>query len=144
MRFFSAVASVAGLKPQTTASPDVGVSRLVNIFTVVDFPAPFGPRQAQMAPFSTSNVSPSTAVKLPKVLVRLRHEITRPSSQPCANMLVNACHSPAPLVLPRPAGFCRFGKRKDLDRGARSAPAECQRYAFSRTRRLEVRRPSFR
>ncbi len=43
MRFFSAVASVAGLKPANHClTRDVGVSRFVNIFTVVDFPAPFG------------------------------------------------------------------------------------------------------
>jgi hypothetical protein len=35
---------VATSKPATLAEPLVGLSSVHSIFTVVDFPAPFGPR----------------------------------------------------------------------------------------------------
>ena len=55
----------AASSPHTSTVPEVGGSRPVSIFTVVDFPAPFGPRKTQIAPASTSRFRPSTAVKSP-------------------------------------------------------------------------------
>jgi len=57
----------------------------VSILTVVDFPAPFGPKKAQMAPGATWKERPSTAVNSPKRRVRLRHVII-PSIVPIAKL----------------------------------------------------------
>jgi len=48
-------------KPFTRAVPDVGRTSVVNICTVVDLPAPFGPRKANTSPSATENETPSTA-----------------------------------------------------------------------------------
>jgi len=45
--------------------PEVGASRPVNILMVVDFPAPFGPRNPKNCPASTRRFTLSTAVKSP-------------------------------------------------------------------------------
>src|SRR5207248_8929036 len=75
MRCLTASGSLATFKPHTDASPDVGASSPVSILTVVDLPAPLGPRKAQIVPLATSSVRWSTAVKPPKRRVRSRHEI---------------------------------------------------------------------
>src|ERR1700733_14762643 len=84
--------------PQISIAPDVGASRPVSILTVVDFPAPFAPRNAQIAPLFTSSVSASTASLGPNLRYRLRQEIIlktagndggsgQSSSLPCQSML---------------------------------------------------------
>jgi hypothetical protein len=45
---------------------------VVRIFTVVDFPAPFGPSRPKIVPASTSKLSPSSAGTPPRyVFLRL-------------------------------------------------------------------------
>ena len=51
--------------PATTASPSSGRLRVVRTFTVVDLPAPFGPRRPKTVPASTLNERPSSAVTSP-------------------------------------------------------------------------------
>ncbi len=59
-------------RPQTRASPAVGVSSVTSIRNVVVLPAPFGPRKPKTWPVSTRRSTPrtaSTAVSpLPKLL----------------------------------------------------------------------------
>ncbi len=43
MRRASRVRCGTGVSPQTDTRPPLGVSTPVSIFSVVDFPAPFGP-----------------------------------------------------------------------------------------------------
>jgi hypothetical protein len=45
--------------------PEVIDSSVVNIFTVVDFPAPFGPRNPKTSPASTRRSTPRTASTVP-------------------------------------------------------------------------------
>lgn len=52
-----------GSFPLTVIFPFVAVSSVVSIFIVVVFPAPFGPRNANIFPFSTENDMLSTALK---------------------------------------------------------------------------------
>src|SRR5215210_7282984 len=47
--------------PATHARPAVGGSSVVSMWTVVDFPAPFGPRKPYTSPGSTRRSMPSTA-----------------------------------------------------------------------------------
>src|SRR5215218_10448422 len=47
--------------PATQARPSVGGSSVVSMWTVVDFPAPFGPRKPYTSPGSTRRSIPSTA-----------------------------------------------------------------------------------
>src|ERR1035437_2711654 len=75
MRRFNSSGLAAAFRPHTVTSPDVGPSNPVIICTVVDLPAPFGPRNAQIAPAATSRFSPFTAVNSPKRRDRLRQEI---------------------------------------------------------------------
>src|SRR3712207_949532 len=49
------------LAPATQARPEVGGSNVVNIRSVVDLPAPFGPRNATSSPGATSMSTPLTA-----------------------------------------------------------------------------------
>ena len=49
------------LRPATVAEPDVGGSSVVSIRSVVDLPAPFGPRKATSSPAATSMSIPLTA-----------------------------------------------------------------------------------
>src|SRR5579859_5649194 len=89
MRFLISSGLAATFRPQTSAVPDVGASRPVSILTVVDFPAPLGPRKAQMEPAGMSRFRLLTAVKSPKRRVRLRHEIMLPCSTHTA---LKSCH----------------------------------------------------
>src|SRR5882724_10869106 len=75
MRRLTSRPAVAGSRPQTRTSPEVGGSRPVIILTVVDFPAPLGPRKAQIVPGATSRLRSFTAVKSPNRRVRWRQEI---------------------------------------------------------------------
>ena len=45
MRSRTAFGSESTSWPATRAVPEVGVSNVQSIFTMVDFPAPFGPRK---------------------------------------------------------------------------------------------------
>src|SRR5215469_14245116 len=63
------------LCPRISISPAVGSSRPVSILIVVDFPAPFGPRNPKNCPGATLNVTSSTAVKSPNRRVNPRVEI---------------------------------------------------------------------
>ena len=56
--------------PQMVAVPLVGSSMPVSIFSVVDLPAPLGPRKPEIWPAGTSNERSSTAVCWPKRLVK--------------------------------------------------------------------------
>ena len=51
--------------PATLAAPESGRDRVVRTFTVVDLPAPFGPRSPKTLPSSTANESSSSAVMSP-------------------------------------------------------------------------------
>src|SRR5262245_9622445 len=50
-----------GSKPSTLIWPASGLRSVVNIFSVVVFPAPFGPSSPKIAPRRTEKVRPSTA-----------------------------------------------------------------------------------
>ncbi len=56
-------------KPQIVAVPSLGSRIPVNIFSVVDLPAPFGPRNPTICPAGISNVNASTANREPNRLV---------------------------------------------------------------------------
>ena len=50
--------------------PLVEANKVVSILIVVDFPAPFGPKKANISPFLTLNETSFTAVKSPNFLVK--------------------------------------------------------------------------
>ena len=56
--------------PNTRACPASIGSIVASIFSVVVFPAPFGPRTPKISPWRTSRSTPSTARSRPKVLTR--------------------------------------------------------------------------
>jgi hypothetical protein len=47
--------------PATRAVPAVGGRSVVSMCTVVDLPAPFGPKKPKIAPLETNRSTPSTA-----------------------------------------------------------------------------------
>ncbi len=57
-------------KPATVAEPELGAMRVPKMRTVVVLPAPLGPRNPNTSPRATLKDRPSTAVRLPKRLVR--------------------------------------------------------------------------
>src|SRR5580704_4119873 len=61
---------LATSKPATNAWPPLGTSRVVSIRTTVVLPAPLGPSSPNTSPRRTSKLTWSTAVKVPKRLVR--------------------------------------------------------------------------
>jgi hypothetical protein len=61
---------LATSKPATCAVPLVGIDSVVIMRTVVVLPAPFGPSMEKTVPAGTEKLTPSTAVKSPKVLTR--------------------------------------------------------------------------
>src|SRR5262245_27696487 len=63
--------------PPTVAVPAVGGSSVVSMCTVVDLPAPFGPRKPKISPGSTYRSIPSTA----------RGPFLNSRTRPCASML---------------------------------------------------------
>ena len=63
-RTFSGVSITS--KPATFATPEVGRRRVQSIRTVVDFPAPFGPKNPYISPLRTAMSTPPTAILLPK------------------------------------------------------------------------------
>ena len=69
----AAIASVATSRPYRRADPDVGLTVVVNMPTVVDLPAPFGPSNPKTSPVATSKSIPFTASTPPgQVLLRPR------------------------------------------------------------------------
>ena len=56
--------------PLMAAEPDVGGIKPVIILIVVDFPAPFGPRNPRTSPSATEKDIPFTAWKPPKSFFR--------------------------------------------------------------------------
>jgi hypothetical protein len=50
------------LWPHTEAVPEFGVTKPVNIFIVVDLPAPFGPRKPRTSPAAQRKLKRSTTV----------------------------------------------------------------------------------
>src|ERR1039458_5098977 len=64
-------------KPATVACPEVGWASVQSILIVVDFPAPFGPRKANISPWPTEKSIPSTATRSPYRLVKPRTSIER-------------------------------------------------------------------
>ncbi len=56
--------------PATRAVPSVGRNRVVSIRTMVDLPAPLGPRNPKISPSSTTRSTPSTARRDPNVRTR--------------------------------------------------------------------------
>src|SRR5215208_1967187 len=80
--------------PATQARPSVGGRSVVSMWTVVDFPAPFGPRKPYTSPGSTRRSMPSTA-RGPFLNSRTRsvasiaaslmtRQVTEPTIRPCA------------------------------------------------------------
>src|SRR5579862_4081423 len=67
-------------KPPTVARPDVGASSPHMIRMVVDFPAPFGPRNPKISPRATSIETLSTATKSPKRLTSFSMRTAGPVS----------------------------------------------------------------
>ncbi len=70
--------------PATDAAPELGLDIPINIFIAVVFPAPLAPKKPKISPLATSNEMVFTAVKSPKVLVRLRTDMI----VDCSNFLV--------------------------------------------------------
>src|SRR5262245_27354642 len=93
MRRRTASGSRATSSPATRATPDVNDSSVVSIRTVVDLPAPFGPRKPNTWPASTRRSTPRTAST---VSFRLRYVFTRPSASTAAS----ATTSPLSFALP--------------------------------------------
>src|SRR6187200_2876107 len=64
-----------GSRPSMRISPLSGRSSVVNIWIVVVFPAPFGPRKAKISPAATLKDTPSTAFTSPNFLTRFSTRI---------------------------------------------------------------------
>ena len=62
--------SLATSTPNTRACPASIGSSVASIFSIVVFPAPFGPRTPKISPWRTSRSIPSTARNWPKLLTR--------------------------------------------------------------------------
>jgi len=63
----TASGSRATSRPATVAVPLVIVSSVVSIRTVVDLPAPFGPRKPKTSPVRTARSTPRTASTSPSL-----------------------------------------------------------------------------
>src|SRR5271165_3943799 len=70
MHRFAAIAARWMSWPQMIAVPEVGATKPVIIFIVVDLPAPLGPRKPKTSPRATANDTSSTALSAPKCLTR--------------------------------------------------------------------------
>src|SRR6266513_5553934 len=69
-RLRTSVLAVTGSSPWSCSVPLVGRKTVVSILIVVVLPAPFGPRNAKVSPWRTSNVTSFTAVTVPYVRTR--------------------------------------------------------------------------
>src|ERR1700723_308182 len=72
---FTATESCVRSTPRICMRPEVGASKPVSILMVVDFPAPFGPRNPKNWPGATRRFTSCTATKSPKRRVRCSVEI---------------------------------------------------------------------
>src|SRR5580704_10657209 len=79
---------VATSNPATVALPEVGPINPHRIRIVVDFPAPFGPRNPKISPCRTSIDTRSTATKSPKRLVRSSILTAGPFESGCTRRLL--------------------------------------------------------
>src|SRR3954454_22360765 len=79
--------SVTTSEPPTVAVPAVGGRSVVSMCTVVDLPAPFGPRKPKISPGSTCSSIPSTA----------RGPFLNSRTRPCASMLLSRGTKPRRL-----------------------------------------------
>src|SRR5262249_23459928 len=75
----SATLSTATGSPVIRTSPEVGDSKPVSSFTVVDLPEPFGPRKPKIAPRGTWRFRLLNAVKDPNFLVSPRASMSQAS-----------------------------------------------------------------
>src|SRR5712691_9570031 len=100
MRFLTSSGCSRTSNPATLADPEEGGRKQVNTRMVVVLPAPLGPRNPTMPPFSTSNEMLSTATVRAYLLVS-------PST------LIIRCHRKAKQA-DRPAGSAREFERKTL------------------------------
>src|ERR1700761_4444356 len=75
MIFLISAGSLSRSKPSTITCPLVLSLKVSMISSVVDLPAPFGPRSPKISPSFTSKLIPFTASKSPYFLVRLLTEI---------------------------------------------------------------------
>ncbi|MNV01740.1 hypothetical protein D3C71_919580 [compost metagenome] len=58
------------VRPKSFASPSLAARSPVNIFIVVDLPQPLEPRKPKISPRGIWKLTLSTAVKLPKRMLR--------------------------------------------------------------------------
>src|ERR1041384_4775697 len=72
---FAAIGFWPILNPPIATSPSVGGIKPVIMRMVVDFPAPFGPRNPSTSPLLTLKDTSSTAIFEPKAFFRLRTSI---------------------------------------------------------------------
>src|SRR5271165_5458954 len=80
--------------------PEVGASSPVSILIVVDFPAPFGPRNPKKWPACTFRSMASTAVSAPNVLVSFSVAIAiSPMISTCSGTPAHATLSPSDTQL---------------------------------------------
>ena len=70
MRRLAARGLAARSSPPTSTRPESAGRKPVTIFIVVDFPAPFGPRNPSTSPRRTEKLIPATASIGPKCLTR--------------------------------------------------------------------------
>ena len=75
MTFFAVAGCATTSMPPTDASPDVGITRVVNMPTVVVLPAPFGPSNPKISPRRTLRVQVVDRAKLPTATVELLREM---------------------------------------------------------------------
>src|SRR5450759_1629087 len=68
----SSTASETTSHPATRAVPFDGAISVVRTLTSVVFPAPFGPKIDRNAPFGSSKLTPSSALRTPKLRTRSR------------------------------------------------------------------------
>src|SRR6185295_11126028 len=72
MRRFTSIGCCAISRSRTLNVPLVGASRPVNIFIVVDLPAPLGPRKPKKLPRGMARFRLSTAAKSPNRRTRAK------------------------------------------------------------------------
>src|SRR6266850_5459181 len=88
IRFLTSSGFSSTSNPATFADPEVGGRKQVNTRMVVVLPAPFGPRNPTMPPFSTSNEMLSTAtvrayllVSPSTLIINVCHRVAKPARQ---------------------------------------------------------------
>src|SRR5438477_11372178 len=87
--------------PATVAGPPVGRASVHSILMVVDFPAPFGPRNPKVSPRATSNDTPATASISPYRLLRFSTVTASAASDPGGGAPASTAASDIPPTLRR-------------------------------------------